>query len=104
MEGDVLQIVTMNLPYIVCKNLNDCGRNPNIVLDTRAVKFIAISQEFVKTATNQKGEERKMKEAQENENPAMAHAVAEDILCELLRNLGYADVVEEWDKVERWYA
>ena len=58
MEGDVLQIVTMNLPYIVCKNLNDCGRNPNIVLDTRAVKFIAISQEFVKTATNQKGRKK----------------------------------------------
>ena len=33
-----------------------------------------------------------------------AHGEADDILCDLLRSLGYEDVVEEWIKVEKWYA
>jgi hypothetical protein len=32
------------------------------------------------------------------------HLDADDVLCELLRSLGYADVVDEWVKVEKWYA
>ena len=33
-----------------------------------------------------------------------SHANADDILCELLTALGYADVVSEYNKVEKWYA
>lgn len=32
------------------------------------------------------------------------HSEADKILCELLTDLGYADVVAEWEKVEKWYA
>lgn len=32
------------------------------------------------------------------------HSNADEILCEFLRGLGYFDLVEEWDKVEKWYA
>lgn len=34
----------------------------------------------------------------------MAHSEADAIICELLRTLGYDDVVEEWHKVGKWYA
>lgn len=33
-----------------------------------------------------------------------AHGNADDVLCELLRSLGYGDVVNAWDEVEKWYA
>lgn len=32
------------------------------------------------------------------------HGRADDILCELLTTLGYADVVAAWQKVDKWYA
>lgn len=33
-----------------------------------------------------------------------AHASADEVLCDLLKTLGYADVVEAWDKIDKWYA
>ena len=33
-----------------------------------------------------------------------AHSTADDMLCLLLKALGYSDVVEAFDKVEKWYA
>ena len=33
-----------------------------------------------------------------------AHCEGDDILCELLTELGYADVVEVYMKVPKWYA
>lgn len=32
------------------------------------------------------------------------HSNADDILCELLKSLGYEDVVKAWDAVDKWYA
>lgn len=37
-------------------------------------------------------------------DPERAHKVADDLICGLLESLGFADVVAEWDKVEKWYA
>lgn len=34
----------------------------------------------------------------------IAHGEADDVLCELLVSLGYQDVVDEWEKVDKWYA
>jgi hypothetical protein len=41
---------------------------------------------------------------QKNGDTEMAHHNADGVLCELLKALGYSDVVEEWAKVEKWYA
>ena len=38
------------------------------------------------------------------EDPEAAHILADRILCDLLIALGYADVVDEWHKIEKWYA
>lgn len=34
----------------------------------------------------------------------MAHVQADDILCALLKSLGYGDVLEQYYKVSKWYA
>lgn len=34
----------------------------------------------------------------------MQHAAADEVLCTLLRALGYGRVVDAWDKVPKWYA
>jgi hypothetical protein len=33
-----------------------------------------------------------------------AHGVADDILCDLLKSLGYVKTVEAWEAVDKWYA
>jgi hypothetical protein len=30
--------------------------------------------------------------------------IADDILCEILNNLGLAEIVEEYTKMEKWFA
>jgi len=34
----------------------------------------------------------------------MAHGDADDFLCEILKKLGYGKLVEEYDKIPKWYA
>lgn len=43
---------------------------------------------------------------QEVENPDVegAHANADDILCDTLRELGFGELVDVYEKVEKWYA
>ena len=36
--------------------------------------------------------------------PEVAHHQADDLLCLLLRYLGHDAVVDEFDKVKKWYA
>ncbi len=33
-----------------------------------------------------------------------AHFEADIVLCKFLTGLGYGDVVEEWERGEKWYA
>ena len=37
-------------------------------------------------------------------DPEADHSRADEILCELLESLGFAEVVEAWEKIEKWYA
>lgn len=37
-------------------------------------------------------------------DPEASHSVADAALCDLLVSLGYQDVVDAWEKVEKWYA
>jgi hypothetical protein len=34
----------------------------------------------------------------------LAHSEADKVLCELLKNLGYKEVVDVWEKIDKWYA
>lgn len=40
-------------------------------------------------------------EAAENNDTEAAHYNADDILCEVLVRLGYADIVEAYDKIDK---
>jgi hypothetical protein len=46
----------------------------------------------------------KLVECQKNRDVEVAHGNADDVLCDLLTDLGYGAVVAEWDKVRKWYA
>jgi phosphomannomutase len=46
----------------------------------------------------------KMKEQILNNDTEEAHGQADDLLCELLRQLGFNSVVDEYEKVHKWYA
>ena len=41
---------------------------------------------------------------QQGNDPEGGHVDADNVLCELLSNLGYGDVVEEFEKIYKWYA
>ena len=45
-----------------------------------------------------------MKEQTKNDDNETAHAEADDLLCRLLQELGYSEVVEVYEKVGKWYA
>lgn len=45
-----------------------------------------------------------LKECQNDGDTEAAHSNADDILCALLKELGYQNVVDEWNKVPKWYA
>lgn len=47
---------------------------------------------------------KKLRIFQTYEDPESAHSLADEVLTDLLTALGYKDVVDEWDKIERWYA
>lgn len=34
----------------------------------------------------------------------IAHCNADDVICDLLKALGYEDVVKEYDEIDKWYA
>ena len=40
----------------------------------------------------------------ENGDTEAAHSNADKVLCDLLVSLGYKDVVEDYQRVEKWYA
>lgn len=39
-----------------------------------------------------------------NGDPEESHTEGDRILCDLLVSLGYKEVVEEWKKIDKWYA
>jgi hypothetical protein len=45
-----------------------------------------------------------LKELQNSWDTEVAHQDADDIICELLTKLGYQEVVDEYEKVPKWYA
>lgn len=46
----------------------------------------------------------RLKACQEDGDQEMAHINADAVLCDLLRDLGYEEVVQAWADVDKWYA
>jgi hypothetical protein len=47
---------------------------------------------------------KKLKKIQKSSDVERAHVDADVILCELLEQFGYADVVRQYEKVSKWYS
>lgn len=46
----------------------------------------------------------KMKKCFDNESPEWGHINADNLMCDLLRKLGYGDGIDFFEKQERWYS
>jgi len=46
----------------------------------------------------------KLKILQSLGDKEIAHCNADDVICDLLKALGYEDVVKEYDEIDKWYA
>lgn len=46
----------------------------------------------------------KMKECVNNGDTEVAHIDADNILCDVLTQLGYKELVDLYEKVKKWYA
>lgn len=75
------------------------------VLDAATVAntFAEISKDRRKRTMGREQAIIELKKCQKQDEEA-GHWNADRVLCELLRNLGYTDVVDEWEKVGKWYA
>lgn len=47
---------------------------------------------------------KKLKELQQSGDTECAHSDADDLICELLLELGYEEVVTEYHKIDKWFA
>ena len=47
---------------------------------------------------------QKMKKISKSFDTEGAHAEADDLMCELLRVLGYSDGIDIYQKMSKWYA
>ena len=47
---------------------------------------------------------RKLKKIQKNTDQEVAHYDADDVLCDLLCSLKCKDVIDEYVKIDKWYA
>lgn len=48
---------------------------------------------------------KELKELSKNDNAIeINHITADNILCEVLKLLGYDEIVKEYDKISKWYA
>ena len=47
---------------------------------------------------------KQLKQLQDSGDTEASHGEADDILCDFLIHLGYDEVVEEYKKIDKWYA
>ncbi|MGU3399240.1 hypothetical protein ACLBWS_05775 [Brucellaceae bacterium D45D] len=46
----------------------------------------------------------RLRQLQGRGDTELQHVHADDVLCDLLKQLGYEEIVSEFDKVDKWYA
>lgn len=53
---------------------------------------------------NKKEALKRMREAKNAGDAEDQHIAGDELLCEFLRSLGHSDLVDEWIKLDKWYA
>ena len=47
---------------------------------------------------------KRLKELSEQYDPEIAHEKADEILCEILLDLGFVEIVKAYSEIGKWYA
>lgn len=74
------------------------GRNPQELAGKKEGEGFVTFEELAEPFVN------RIKQVQGYRDAEAAHGEADKALCDLLIELGYGFVVEEWRKVRKWYA
>lgn len=51
-----------------------------------------------------KGFANEMRRIDRNNDTEMAHILADELMCKLLRELGYGEGVDIFEKMDKWYS
>ena len=46
----------------------------------------------------------KLRKIQDDDDPEMAHTHADECITRFLSNIGFSDIVYEYDQIDKWYA
>jgi hypothetical protein len=81
------------------------GHNARIILDEAVGEIIKVLDPGCETKQELlKKYKEAMAEAANMHDEEVAHGRADDVLCELLRVLGFGEVVEIFENIDKWYA
>ncbi len=74
-------------------------------MDEELREWLEAAPESVKAAIVDARKSLENANRRENSNdPERAHGLADGALCVLLEAMGLRDIVDEWDRVPKWYA
>ena len=86
-------------------NYTKITRNSGLIFIIRGDGIERTELTFQGMDSNKRNEYlNKMKSLQDNIDTEVAHAYADGILCDILNELGYSDIVEAWEQIDKWYA
>lgn len=87
---------------ITCVTYGECQ---NVAIECEDCNEVLLDYDKDETKKINVGEiKEKLKELQESDDVELSHYEADQIICNLLNDLGYTDVVKEYDKISKWYA
>ena len=100
-----------NCPEDVLANVNrhspcncECGAIYSVDISIRKPILEGNAEETVKEQLTEQYVVNKLKELQGVFDTESNHILADQILCDLLTRLGYNKVVQEFKKIDKWYA
>ena len=90
--GHTITCVTYGEGQNVAIECEDCNE---VLLDYDKDETEKINIEEIKA---------KLKELQQSDDVEQSHYEADQIICNLLNDLGYKDILKEYNKISKWYA
>jgi hypothetical protein len=85
----------MNIEKLICTEIE---------FDNKKYKVTGVNFEKDNIILNVEEIKAKLKELQQDDDVEVSHYKADQIICKLLDDLGYNDVVKEYNKISKWYA
>lgn len=81
------------------------GEGQNVAIECEDCNEVLLDYDKDETEKiNVKEIKEKLKKLQQSDDVELSHYEADQIICKLLDNLGYTDIVKEYNKISKWYA